>query len=184
MKIITPTTKIRISAGKCGQRALAAFLGRRHTSFLPAEKYEISVENQLFYIPYWIVSINTVKSRAFPLYPDKKITFYMVCNGLNEEYIVLRNIPKTTQIEVQEEQILALLVSESRLKDHLINDAIRSRINHQYIFGPPRIVSQSRYLMYLPVRKVHVGQKTAGTCGNYYVNVYTGEVKRYNMEED
>lgn len=180
MNIIIPETKIRVSRQACQQRAAAAFLGRKRAGPADLKRCDIDADERLSYVPYWIGRIDTVKARAFPLYPDKKITFYLVCDGINGEYIVLRNIPKTRDEDVDKSRLLPTRIPAEELAGRIMDEAIRTRINKQYIFGPPQIASRDQYVMYLPMRRVRVRRRNAGDFDAFHVNVYTGEVKRYH----
>lgn len=177
MNIITPVSKINVSNQKCGQRAAAAYLGKKRAGAAALKSCRIDVAGELSYVPYWIARIDTVKARAFPLYPDKKITFYLVCDGIDGEYIVLRNIPEVRNEDVAKNRLLPCRIPEDELAGRIVDEAIKTRINKQYIFGPPQITSRSQYLMYLPARCVRVGRGDAEDCRTFRVNVYTGEVK-------
>ena len=178
MDTLTPAAKIRVSRQKCGQRA-AAYLRKKRVAAVKA--CDLDVDAAFSYVPYWIGRIETVKARAFPLYPDKKITFYLVCDGIDGEYIVLRNIPEAKKEAVARGQVLTARISEGELEGRIADEAIKTCINKQFIFGPPQITSRSQYVLYLPVRRVRIRQGSAGENGDLHVNTYTGEVKQYGI---
>lgn len=157
---------------------------RRNVGFVSEDNYDVHVDSELSYVPYWIGVIDTNKARALPIYPDKRITFYLVCDALNGDYIVLRNIPKVKDEDAKSQQLLPICVSKDKLENVIMDEAIKTRINKQFIFGPPQILSKSQYVMYLPVRRVLVKRKTDVLYQVFYINVYTGEAKEYHVETE
>jgi hypothetical protein len=165
----------------CASRALASYLGKKRCfpGEVNTDKYNIEVDEDYTYYPYWIGSVWTLKERALPIYPPKQITYYVVTDGMEGSFIVLRNVPKTKVTECCDDEVLPARITEKRLMKEILDEAIAERINKQFIFGSPQSRKQASEMIYLPMIKVRIKKRehAKSEFKHYYVNIYTGEVK-------
>lgn len=171
--------KPRKPSAECASRALATYLGRKRcfANEVNGDKYDIKIEGEYVYYPYWVGSVWTLKERALPIYPAKEIVFYAVADGIAGSYIVLRNVPKTEKMNYPEDKVLPTKITEKKLMGEILDEAITERINKQFIFGAPQSRKQESDLIYLPMVKVQIKGKDQRNYKDYYVNAHTGEVK-------
>lgn len=181
MKISIPTRKRKLNDDKCASKALAVYLGKKRLTF--GDKnwglYDINVSDDYTYYPYWVGIIYTIKDRALAIYPPKEITYYLVCDAIDESFIVLRNVPSLRQINCDEDNVVPAQVSKEKLLNEISNEAIKDRINRQFIFGPPKAKIMSASKIFLPLKKVEIKKKNSSEGRVYGVNVFTGEVKKF-----
>lgn len=172
MQIKIPSKKANISENKAVKNVLKA-LQKENKAKVDASDYSITTEKYFNY-PYWVGEVYTSKHRV--LFPAKHITFYVVCDALNGEYVVLRGIPKLSDVDCKEKYILPTLTSKEDFC-RIIEDARKSRINKQFIFGPPHCEVKAVFLLYIPTINVILRNKGTQSRQSFYVNSYTGEVK-------
>jgi hypothetical protein len=180
LEIKVPTTKMKYKPSDCAGRALAAFLGKKRCFPFEANagKYQIRVDDEYTYYPYWIGTVWTRKERAIPVYPAKEIIFYAVTDGISGNFIVLRNVPKTRGLECPDNKVLPARISEKKLMNEVLSEAITDRINRQFIFGMPESRKGQSNMIHLPMTRVQIKRnEDQGDFKEYYVNTYTGEVK-------
>ena len=183
MDIKVPTTKRTIKPYDCVKRSLAVHLGKKR--YFPFEisthKFNVEVDTDYIYYPYWIGTVWTNKERALAIYPDKQIIYYVVTDAITGSFIVLRNIPKTNLVDCSDDKVLPAKISEKDLMENILDQAIEERINKQFIFGIPQSKKQQSFIIYLPMKKIKVKGKEQDQYKNYYVNIFTGEVKTFDM---
>lgn len=183
LNIQVPITKKNIKPYDCVKKAMAVYLGKKRCFpyEIDTDKFNIEVEEAYVYYPYWIGTVWTSKERALAIYPDKQITYYVVTDAISGSYIVLRNIPKLNVEKCTEDKALPARISENKLKDKILNEAISERINKQFIFGAPLSKKRECFQIHLPMIKVKIRRwKSEENFKDFYVNIFTGEVKHFN----
>jgi hypothetical protein len=132
---------------------------------------------EIFYHPYWIGKVLTSKYR--PLFGDKRITYYVVCNARDGSYLVLHGIPRQIEAEPAAARLIPLLVTQAVFEGKIMREGIETHINRQFIMGPPRAKSEGSSLLYIPVQEIRARwKKYAGEYKTYYLNVFTGRIER------
>ena len=177
MKILIPVNKRRVKDSKCAERALMFHLKKRNGFGIRKADFDIVIEREYVYYPYWISTVHTVKARALPIYPDKAKDFYITCDALEGNFIVLQNIPKLREAEADPQNILQEIVTQEEMQVKIYNEALSDRINRQFIFGPPQAKPGVLRMIYLPMLEVKIREKGRESFRTYFVNIYTGEVK-------
>jgi hypothetical protein len=168
-----PVKPVKIDAAAAAKAAAVAF--RKESANKFSENYYCKTEPELWYYPYYIGIIKTIYPRL--LFGPKIILFYIVCDAIDETYIVLRNIPKTIEIYIHKNKILHDILSEKIFVSKICSEAIDSRINKQFIFGTPDSEYNGSRLIFLPgyISTIHYNNTKAN---EYFINGYTREIKK------
>lgn len=174
--------KIEISAQKVRERQ--GFWKRkvaRHMGgfFAVPGKYEFQLGERCYY-PYWIGKIYTSKQR--PLFGPRVHYFYVVCDGISGNYIVLQALPKTQTIEQAEDNLISVGIEQARFEREIVQESITGRINRQFIIGLPETRFLGSKIIYIPVQEVLARERGEKPFSRFFVNVYTGETKRVPEE--
>jgi hypothetical protein len=103
--------------------------------------------------------------------------YYVVCDARDRSFIVLRNVPKTEQIDCEETNLIPAFVKEEEVLGDIAREAINDRINRQFIFGPPKTTVKDATMIYLPMIRVKIKKRNSEEGKAFVVNYYTGEVK-------
>lgn len=177
MNINIPESKRKVSDKKCSKRALAFHVKKKETKHIGKNMWDVVVKEDLVYYPYWIETVHTQKERALAVYPDKKKDFYITCDATDGKFIVLQNIPKLMELKVESLNVLQETVTEEQMRNDIFKEAVSDRINRQFIFGPPQVKLGALRMIYLPMVEVQIKRKGYESHTNYFVNIYTGEVK-------
>src|SRR5665647_1623253 len=130
----------------------------------------------IFYYPYWIGQVYTSKERMN--FNPKELHFEVVCDAIDETYIVLRNIPKTEKIECADNAVLPFSLKLEDFKNRIIEDAKVTRNNKQFIFGKPFSSTERCKMIYIPGGVIQVVDNMTNEREKFYINAYTGEVKK------
>jgi hypothetical protein len=171
--IEVPSKPIKIDAAAATKAVAAAF--KKSNKNLNTENYYCETEPEIWYYPYYVGMIKTIYPRI--LFGPKIIIFYVVCDAIDETYIVLRNIPKTTKMDICKNNILHEMISKDIFKSKICSDAIATRINRQFIFGTPNNEYNGTKLIFLPGYLANIYCDNTKS-GEYFVNGYTREIKK------
>lgn len=176
MIIKIPQTKRHISRNKAVGAAIRAFEGKR--SWIPGSRscYDLKVEDGYFY-PYWIGEVYTRKARF--LFKPKEITFFVICDAVHNDYIVLRGLPKLEEVAYDEKYILPPLVNRQGMEKVIVG-ANKDRIDRQFIFGAPYKEIRDIFLTHIPGSIIKVRNKETREFNRFFVNSLTGEVKLHS----
>jgi hypothetical protein len=174
--------EIEIPAKRAGRRSKASLI----RSAMKAESkalipntsgYEFRCDpNATIYFPYIIGRVRTTKTRA--ILPPKVIDFFVVCNAVDGKYLVMRAMPATKKIEVEEENMIEDYITEKYLKEKIIPESIQKHINRQFIFGGATTADymESR-IVYIPTKEVEVLRKGNDEFESHFINQYTGHLE-------
>ena len=144
--------------------------------FPSMSNYDIRLE-KISYYPYWAGKVLTVKSRL--IFGDKSIFFYVIGNGLNGTYLVMRNLPNFTEREVPSSDILPFQVSRAQFEEEIVDEAINVHIVRQFMFGAPYFEKLGSRLLYIPMQEILLKPKGSEEFGRYFVNVFNGRVEAW-----
>jgi hypothetical protein len=181
LNISVPKRKVKLSNEQCAMKAMAVYLGKKRLmpKSVSWDSYNVVVSDDYTYYPYWIGLIHTKKDRALPIYPAKEIMYYLVCDAIDESFIVLRNVPELYELTCDDNNVIPAKLKKERLLNEISNEAIKDRINKQFIFGPPQVKVKSAKMIYLPMKKVEITKKNSKEGKAYGVNAFTGEIKNF-----
>ena len=170
--------QIHIPALRWKQNVRAWKLGAVRTDsgkfFVWTSSYDIQAGRILYY-PYWVGKVLTVKSRL--LFGDKKLFFYVTCNGLNGTYLVMRDVPQLTECEVSPGDILPHQIPRARFEGAIMDEGINLHIVRQFIFGAPYCEKLGSRLLYIPMQEFLIKSKINREFRPYLINVFTGRVE-------
>jgi hypothetical protein len=76
--------------------------------------------------------------------------------------------------------VIEAFLTEDEFLDRICPESIESRINKQFIFGPPRVRTRKCDLIYIPGYDVQVGN-AGGMEAEFFINALTGEAKELEL---
>lgn len=123
------------------------------------------------YWPYWVAVLSTLKERF--LFGPKKISFFIVCNGVSGEYSILRNLPSFTELECDGNNLIKYKLNKEEFLS-TIHSIQREKIPKLFIFGPPAQKLKNIFKIYIPFWHIRLIKEDKQV--EFFVNSFNGEV--------